>query len=101
MADLPKGYSIATKSGKTIKVLDKIGEGGQGVVYKVTCNGEQKALKWYSGKKMRDPKKFYDNLYNNIKKGAPTSEFLWPLDITEKDGEAFGYVMDLRPSEYI
>jgi serine/threonine protein kinase len=100
MADLNKGYTIATKSGKTIKVIEKIGEGGQGAVYKVDCNGQHKALKWYSGKKIREPKKFYDNLYNNVKKGAPTSAFLWPLDITEKDGEAFGYVMDLRPSEY-
>jgi serine/threonine protein kinase len=100
MADLHNGYTIATKSGKAVKVIDKIGEGGQGAVYKVECNGEFKALKWYSGKKIRDPKKFYDNLYNNVKKGAPTSAFLWPLDITEKDGEAFGYVMDLRPGEY-
>jgi serine/threonine protein kinase len=100
MADLQKDYSIATKSGKTVKVINKIGEGGQGAVYRVECNGEYKALKWYSGKKIREPKKFYENLYNNVKKGAPASSFLWPLDITEKDGEAFGYVMDLRPDEY-
>ncbi|GMO34485.1 MAG: hypothetical protein Ta2B_14970 [Termitinemataceae bacterium] len=100
MANLPAGYSIKTKLGKNVKVISFIGEGGQGAVYKVDYNGEHKALKWYTGKKIKDPKKFYDNLDNNIKKGAPNSSFLWPLDITLKDEEAFGYIMDLRPSEY-
>jgi hypothetical protein len=90
MMNLPKGYSIKTKTGKTVKVMGVIGEGGQGVVYKVDYNGVPKALKWYTGKKIKHPKKFYDNLDNNIKRGAPTAAFLWPLDITEKDGEAFG-----------
>jgi len=100
MAELQKNYSIKTKYGKIVKVIERIGEGGQGAVYKVDYNGKPKALKWYTGKKIKDPKKFYDNLDNNIKRGAPTDTFLWPLDITEKDGEAFGYVMDLRPPEY-
>jgi serine/threonine protein kinase len=100
MANLLKGYSIKTKHGKTVTIIDFIGEGGQGAVYKVDYNGEHKALKWYTGKKIKDPKKFYDNLDNNIKKGAPTPSFLWPLDITLKEGEAFGYIMDLRPPEY-
>jgi len=100
MVDLPVNYTIKTKYNKTVKIIEQIGEGGQGAVYKIDYDGKSKALKWYSGKKIKDPKKFYDNLENNIKKGAPTDDFLWPLDITIKDGEAFGYVMDLRPPEY-
>ncbi|MDR2476787.1 MAG: serine/threonine-protein kinase [Treponema sp.] len=106
MAELPIGYSIKTKGFKTVTVLDPengknfLGEGGQGAVYLADYDGAKKALKWYSGKKFKEPDKFYANLENNIKKGKPTSAFLWPLDITEKDGEAFGYIMDLRPSEY-
>jgi serine/threonine protein kinase len=106
MAYLPIGYSIRTKAFKTVTVLDPkngetfLGEGGQGVVYLVEYEGSHKALKWYTGKKFKNPGKFYANLENNIKKGKPTAAFLWPIDITEKDGVAFGYVMDLRPGEY-
>ena len=98
--DLPKGKTIKTKNFKTVIVDKKLGEGGQGAVYRVDYDGKPKALKWYSGKKLKDPKKFYANLENNIKKGKPTNAFLWPEDITEHDGQAFGYIMDLRPDEY-
>jgi DNA-binding helix-hairpin-helix protein with protein kinase domain len=100
MADLQNGFSIQTKDFKKVVVGKKLGEGGQGAVYEVNFDGKKKALKWYSGKKIANPKKFYENLENNIKKGKPTNSFLWPEAITEKDGTAFGYIMDLRPSEY-
>lgn len=35
MARLRKNQIISTVDGKTIKVLERIGEGGQGIVYKV------------------------------------------------------------------
>ena len=100
MADLPKGYTIQTKFFKKVVVGDKLGEGGQGAVYRVDYDGKTKALKWYSGKKFKNPDKFYANLANNIKLGKPTNAFLWPEDLTEYDGEAFGYIMDLRPGDY-
>ncbi|WP_461257085.1 protein kinase domain-containing protein [Treponema sp. R80B11-R83G3] len=100
MIDLPKGFTIQTKNFKKVVVEQKLGEGGQGAVYHVNYGGNPKALKWYSGKKFKDPKKFYANLENNIKKGKPTNAFLWPEDITEHKGDAFGYIMDLRPAEY-
>jgi DNA-binding helix-hairpin-helix protein with protein kinase domain len=100
MANLPNGHTIQTKDFKKVVVGKKLGEGGQGAVYEVDFNGAKKALKWYSGKKISNPKKFYENLENNIKKGKPSSAFLWPEAITEKQGEAFGYIMDLRPPAY-
>ena len=100
MADLPKGWTIQTKKFKKVVVDQKIGEGGQGAVYRVNYDGQPKALKWYSGKKFKNPKKFYANLENNIKKGKPNNAFLWPEDLTEHAGLAFGYIMDLRPGEY-
>ena len=100
MADLPKGHTIQTKNFKKIIIGDKLGEGGQGAVYRVDYGGQPKALKWYTGKKFKNPDRFYLNLVNNINRGKPTDAFLWPQDITEKDGEAFGYIMDLRPGEY-
>ena len=110
MAYLKVGEKIPTKDFKQVTILPhpkrpnssdpKLGEGGQGAVYMVDYNGAKKALKWYSGKKFKNPKKFYENLENNIKKGKPTNAFLWPEAVTEKRGEAFGYVMDLFPPEY-
>ena len=100
MLDLPKGFTIQTKNFRKVVVEQKLGEGGQGAVYQVNYDGKLKALKWYSGKKFKDPKKFYANLENNIKKGKPTNAFLWPEDITEYKGMAFGYIMDLRPADY-
>jgi serine/threonine protein kinase len=107
MADLKRGTIFKTRNFKTLKVGKKLGEGGQGAVYQVSYYGkdgkagQSKALKWYSGKKTKKAKKFYENLENNIKKGAPNAAFLWPEDITEKQRDgAFGYIMNLRPSEY-
>jgi hypothetical protein len=100
MDDLSIGYKTKTTHGRTVKVLKEIGRGGQGIVYEVECDGKSKALKWYFIKKIRDPRKFYDNLENNIKNGAPTTAFIWPLD-TVRDGDGFGYIMELRPSEYV
>ncbi|MDR0600594.1 MAG: hypothetical protein LBG84_11070, partial [Treponema sp.] len=101
MADLEKGFSVQTKNYKKLVVEQKIGEGGQGAVYRVNYDGNPKALKWYTGKNFANPKKFYENLENNIKMGSPAGAFLWPLDITEPvRGGAFGYIMDLRPGEY-
>jgi DNA-binding helix-hairpin-helix protein with protein kinase domain len=100
MLELPKGYTIKTKNFKTVVVDHKLGEGGQGAVYRVDYDGHAKALKWYTGKRIKKPDTFYANLENNIKKGKPTKAFLWPEDITVYDGEAFGYIMDLRPGDY-
>lgn len=84
---------------KKAKVIEKIGQGGQGAVYRVSLDGKQYALKWY----LKAPKKsFYDNLKRNIEKGAPDNTFLWPLFLTKKDSSgSFGYIMELRPPEYI
>ena len=83
LKEFQKGQKIRTASGGELEVLQKLGEGGQGVVYKVNYNGKQLALKWYFGNKLSNADKFYRNIQNNIKQGAPTDAFLWPLEITE------------------
>lgn len=100
MKELKKNQVLKTKTGKSVKILEKLGEGGQGTVYNVTYNGKPKALKWYYSNTIKNPDKFYENLENNINKGAPLSSFLWPQDITEKNQDGFGYIMELRPNEY-
>ncbi len=98
--EFKSGDEIKHTSGDNIIIKSKIGEGGQGKVYKVEYLGEEYALKWYFPKKLKEPKKFYENLRNNVINGNPSKEFLWPLAITEKQNGSFGYIMDLRPKEY-
>lgn len=95
-----QGQKLAVVGGKELEVLNKLGEGGQGEVYRVRFGDGEYALKWYFAGKMKDPQRFYDNIQNNINQGAPTDSFLWPKAITEWKDETFGYIMDLRPSEY-
>lgn len=103
---LEVGKRIKTVSNDTLTVKEFLASGGQGEVYKVTYQGEEKALKWYK-KSFLDGNKniqaFYDNLRTNINKGKPSDEFLWPIDITEwknNGNDSFGYIMNLRPPEY-
>lgn len=95
-----KGSTVALQNNEVAVIKDKIGEGGQGNVYLVDVNGKDYALKWYHKNALNEPEKFYANLENNIEQGAPTQAFLWPKYLTEKYENEFGYVMDLKPSEY-
>lgn len=86
----------------SMTVVEKIGGGSQGDVYIVEYNGARKALKWYRSESFHNRKGFKDNLERNARSSSPSEAFLWPLDVTETKGEGyFGYVMDLRPKEYV
>lgn len=100
MEEFAPGTRIPTLDGDALEIIQKLGDGGQGIVYKVRYNGEELALKWYFPNKLHDKTKFYSNIENNIKKGAPTDNFLWPIQITKEYEGSFGYLMRLRPSEY-
>lgn len=98
---LANGFRIKTLFGGTVKVAKYLAEGGQGAVYVVDYNGEKKALKWYKKNALgKNPTAFYDNIKQNVMRGSPSPEFLWPLDITEWIDGTFGYIMDLRPEGY-
>lgn len=98
---LSPGYQVKTALGSSVRVIAHLGEGGQGDVYKVEYNGQEMALKWYKpGGMGKKPQAFYDNVKQNVTKGAPSEEFLWPQDITEWQDGSFGYVMGLRPEGY-
>lgn len=95
---IKQGDKIKIQTGGDAIILKELGNGGQGTVYKVDLNGKEYALKWYH--KPGDSQ-FYDNLKQNIEKGSPSSYFLWPLFLTEKDENGrFGYIMELRKPEY-
>jgi serine/threonine protein kinase len=100
MADFQKGEPIALSGGGSAEVVRKLGEGGQGAVYEVSIGGTSYALKWYHQGKLKKPAEFRRNLQENISNGAPCSKFLWPLYLTEEKAGSFGYVMELRPTDY-
>lgn len=100
---LKSGDLIKCKiSNSNLKVIEYLGEGGQGEVYRVEYCGKQKALKWYKPNCMgKKPQSFYNNISDNISKGPPNAKvFLWPEDITEWRDGVFGYVMPLRPKGF-
>lgn len=97
MAELNKQSVVSLVSGKNATIIKEIGRGGQGIVYLVEIDGEQKALKWYLN---APDDKFYRNLEHNIISGAPSDAFLWPEDLTEKQQGSYGYIMRLRPKNY-
>lgn len=79
------------------EIIEFLGAGGQGEVYKVESDGRYYALKWYFKHMASDAQK--ENLDHLIDQGAPDESFLWPLDIID-DGSTFGYIMPLRPQRY-
>lgn len=84
----------------TITVIEKLGEGGQGIVYRVEYRGGQYALKWFFPNHVKNRAEFLKNLNRNIADGPPTAHFLWPRLVAEAPDGSFGYLMDLRPAEY-
>ncbi|WP_296028353.1 hypothetical protein [uncultured Treponema sp.] len=94
-----KGQTISLEGGKSAKIISKLGEGGQGIVYSVKIDGKDYALKWYTCK-LSNKKEFKKNLQTNIANGAPDSKFLWPLYLTEEINNSFGYIMELRPKNF-
>ncbi len=106
MSEFKPGTKLFLLNKDQVIVREKLGEGGQGVVYRVEYNQKEYALKWYLPgylKKLKpDYNPFYRNLKNNVQEGSPSDRFLWQKEIvvTGKDSSGFGYLMDLRPANY-
>ena len=97
MLELKSGERVNLANAGYVTIIKELGRGGQGIVYLVDLNGEQKALKWY----LNPPgETFYKNLLNNIRTGAPSEAFLWPEYVTARQKGSYGYVMALRPKNY-
>lgn len=97
MSGLKIGTSVRLSNGETAVVKSRLASGGQGVIYLVKAGMKKMALKWY----LRHPgKAFLKNLMDNVRRGAPAPNFIWPLAVTEEVMGSFGYVMELRPKGY-
>ena len=95
---LKKNDTITVDGSEKVVVEDVLGEGGQGEVYLVSYNGDKYALKVYKDKESED---FRYKLKNNIERGSPSQDFLWPKLLLDFDDGHIGYLMDLRPKNYV
>ena len=97
MQELKKGDLVNLTNGSQAKIIEELGRGGQGIVYKVEVGNKEMAIKWY----LNAPKQaFYKNLEDNVAKGAPSDAFLWPEYVTKKERGSYGYIMRMRPKGY-
>ncbi len=105
MTELTEGTLVDLEGGGQLKILRasakkvELGRGGQGIVYLCEFQGNKFALKWFT---QDCPESFYNNLKKNVGSGSPAQSklFLWPLMLTKKQHDSFGYVMGLRPDGY-
>ncbi len=97
MSELSTGTKVKFTNGGSCTVKKELGRGGQGIVYLVDYNGNDYALKWYH---LPYPDAFYANLKKNAEAGAPSESFIWPLAVTERQNDSYGYIMKLRPKGY-
>lgn len=106
------GEQLKTEDNEVFSIIDRLGHGGQGEVYKVRSrSGNIYAVKWYYADKFLsqiDEKKFYRNLELNVENGIPdlssgdvADAFIWPLKMIRRQRGSFGYLMKIIPPGYI
>lgn len=101
MRYLKEGQRVELYNGGSVVVEKFLGSGGQGLVYSVRCeDGNTMALKWYHHPSIIADDKFYENLRTYELRGISIPTFIWPRQVTERT-DSFGYLMELRPAEYI
>lgn len=92
-----KGDTITT-NGKQYVVRETLGEGGQGTVFRVSDKRKSYAMKIYSKPVSQG---FRNNLIANIDRGSPSPAFLWPQAFLDFEDGQCGYLMDLRPKNFV
>lgn len=107
---LKNGQIIRTSDGMQYCILDYLGRGGQGGVYRVRGADGDFALKWYHSDflKIINSKAFYNNIARNVENGAPrlvssgdaATQFIWPEKLVEWQLGSFGYLMRLFDPRY-
>jgi DNA-binding helix-hairpin-helix protein with protein kinase domain len=79
------------RAGTAVRVGERLGEGGQGVVHSVTIGGAAYAVKWYRYVPSGELQKSIAAL---VERGRPHRDFIWPIDLVVSDElSGFGYVM--------
>lgn len=90
---------IGVDSGQTYPIVEELGRGGQGVVYRVNGGGHAScAAKWYLATHDADQR---EQIANLVRHGAPKTGdtgigFIWPIELlTLENTQGFGYLMPL------
>lgn len=91
------GTKIPLEDGRNAVIIQCLGSGRQGEVYRVSVDGKEMAIKFFLGKPSHG---FVENLRHNIAKGSPSECFTWPLAMTKTIQGTFGYLMSLIPLHY-
>lgn len=103
---LKPGQLLVSGDGLVVEVLERIGAGGQGEVYRVQVDSKQYALKWYyhpttkaqHALAQEQRRALTEYLLCNT---PPDQRFLWPLAfVDEPEGRTYGYLMELLPSRF-
>ena len=77
---LDKKDRLQTSAGERIEIVEFIGDGGQGEVYRVEFDGSKEyALKWYFPHNATHEQLEILKVLTKI--GKPDNRFLWPIDV--------------------
>ncbi len=90
--------SLHTREGQPVACRRLLGEGGQGRVFEVTVDGAAHALKLYHPHMA--PAAQRGMIERAVQAGPPSAHFLWPTHVVSGPGDAFGYLMPLRPARF-
>jgi serine/threonine protein kinase len=89
----------ASSSGAAVKILELLGSGGQGEVYRVKYHSSELALKWYFDHTATESQR--SGIEKLIEDGAPGKQFLWPIELVRSQkSSSFGYLMPLRAPRF-
>ena len=94
--------TIIVNNNIRLRVIDKLGEGGQGHVYIVQMGDNKYALKLlydYSGNIVTKDNAIAVNIETLINSEPPSDCFIWPKYSIDYNGQ-YGYLMNLIPSNY-
>lgn len=80
------------RTGTSVTVGPRLGEGGQGVVHEASFGGFPCAVKWY--RDVPKPAELRRSIAALAERGRPHRSFIWPIDLVVSDElPGFGYVM--------
>ncbi|WP_225826365.1 serine/threonine protein kinase [Streptomyces naphthomycinicus] len=95
---LDGGVRLAAENGDDVEILDFLGAGGQGEVYRVRTPAGVRALKWYYPTcATPDQEAIVREL---VARDFADDRFLWPETFVPEHRGSFGYLMGLRPDRY-
>lgn len=95
---LDSGTRLTAENGDEVEIIDMLGAGGQGEVYRVRTPGGDKALKWYYPTCATPEQEAI--VRELVGRDFDDDRFLWPEAYVRDHRGSFGYLMALRPDRF-